>query len=152
MLVIEGTIIGSDSAPSSWAHLYHHSLPVGNSGRRCGDSVSQASWVFFWGYSLVCPLHPSVIPDIVVLPLISFFSFSLSVWLPKGWKWKTKAINVYTIVGKFEKHLQRDASVLLGNVSFFPPPLYDKKYTFSYKPLSWSGQISRKVVVTLCIE
>lgn len=47
MLVIEGAIIGSDSAPNSWAHLYHQSLPVGNSGRRCGDSVSQASGVSF---------------------------------------------------------------------------------------------------------
>lgn len=46
MLVIEGAIIGSDSAPNSWAHLYYHSL-VGNSGRRYGDSVSQASRVAF---------------------------------------------------------------------------------------------------------
>lgn len=35
---------------------------------------------------------------------------------------------------------------------FSPPPPMARNTLFPYKPLSWSGQVSRKVLVMLCVE
>jgi len=50
------------------------------------------------------------------------------------------------------KYLQRDASILVENLCVGSSHFFNKTYTFPYKPPSWPGQTSRKVLVKLCVE